>query len=328
MRPLLTAVLVFALAAAPVSAATLKLKNGQSFECKVLSYDAPAKTLHVRLPDGKETQYTLDQLDARSAYLVNSSLVPKDDAKKIFMVANFARDAGLYAHAVRRYGEALKLDPSMKPAIDKEMTILKHEAAGFCMQNARAAVGKSDYKEAEKWLKILVQKLPDEPEAKQASAMLDNYYESNRAKDMAAADAKATGEIQKDVAKGKKLYASMVEKSKQGLQAEGNSQSESLFQAAIVDGKAVLKEIERLEKKYTDPQQREKLSGYRKIATDQLVEVYMNLANRECVKSDYHGAMNSVEQALAIDPQNESALSMRSKVAEYSSQSGGWRPWI
>ena len=328
MRPLITTLLVLALAAAPASAATLKLKGGQTFQCKVLSYDAPKKTLHVRMDDGRETQFTLDQLDARSVYLVNASLVPKDDAKKIFAVANFARDAGLYAHAVRRYGEALKLDPSMKPAVDHEMAILKKEAATFCMENARAAVGKTDYKEAEKWLKILVQKLPDEPEAKQASAMLDNYYAQNRAKDMAAADAKATEAIQKDVANGKKRYEQMVEKSKQGLQAEGSSQSETLFKAAIVDGKAVLKEVDRLEKKYTDPQLREKLSAYRKIANDQLIEVYMNLANRECVKSDYQGAMNSVEQALAIDPQNETALSMRSKIQEYSSQSGGWRPWI
>lgn len=327
MRTTITALLVFVLAAAPASAGTLKLKNGQAVQCKVLAYDSPAKTLRVRLEDGKEAQYTLDQLDARSVYLVNSSLVPKDDAKALLLVANFARDAELYAHAVRRYGEAEKLDPSLKATIDQEMTVLKRGAATFCMENARAAISKNDLKEAEKWLTTLVKKLPDEPEGKQATAMLDNYYSQNRAKQVAEADDKATDAIKKDVANGKKRFEQMVEKSKQGLQAEGNSQSETLFRAAIVDGKAVLKEIDRIEKKYDDPVLREKVSNYHKITIDQLIEVHMSLASRQCVQSDFRGALDTVEAALAIDPKNESALAMRSRIEEYSSQPIG-RRWI
>lgn len=328
MRAPITALLVLALAAAPASAAKLKLKDGKTVDCKVLAYDAPAKTLRVRLENGQEEKYTLSQLDARSVYLVNASLVPKDDAKALLMVANFARDAELYAHAVRRYGEALKLDASLKPTVDQEMTTLKRSAAAFCMENARAAVSKNDLKEAEKWLKILVQKLPDEPEAQQASSMLDNYYEQNRAKDVAAADSKATESIQQDVANGKKHFEQMVEKSKKGLQAKGNSESEALYRAAIVDGKAVLKEVDRIEKKYDDPELREKVTNYRNIATDQLVEVHMNLASRQCVQSDFRGAMDTVEAALALDPKNESALSMRVRIEEYSSQPIGRRLWI
>lgn len=329
MRSLLTALVVLALAAAPASAAKLKLKNGSTFECKVLAYDAPAKTLRVRLPSGQEEKYTMDQLDARSVYLVNASLVPKGDAKAQLMVANFARDAGLYAHAVRRYEEAAKLDASLRPTIEREMVSLKRSAAAFCMDNARAAVSKADYQEAEKWLKILINKLPDEPEAAQASKMLDNYYEANRAKQVAAADAEVSEEIQKDVANGKKKFEQMVEKSKKGLQAKGNSESEALFRNAIIDGKAVMKEIDRVEKKYTDPALQEKIGAYRRMAIDQLVEVYMNLASRQCVQSDYHGALDTVEQALALDPQNEAALSMRARIEDYSSRGVGWgRPWI
>ena len=329
MRPLLTALLVLALAAAPASAATLKLKNGQTFECKVLAYDAPAKTLKVRLENGQEQSYTLDQLDARSVYLVNASLVPKGDANAQLQVANFARDAGLYAHAVRRYEQAVKLDASLKDAVEREMTSLKKSAAAFCMDNARNAVAKNDLKEAEKWLTILVKKLPDEPEAEQASRMLDDYYAQNRAAEVAKADAKASEAIQKDVANGKKKYEQMVEKSKKGLQAKGNSESEALFRNAIVDGNALLKEIDRVGKKYTAPDQQEKIASYRRIALDQMVEVHMNLASRQCVKSDFRGAMDTVENALALDPGNETALSMRARIEDYSTRGVGWgRPWI
>jgi len=329
MRPLLTAVLVLALAAAPVSAATLKMKDGSTVTCKVLAYDAPAKTLKVRLQDGRETQYTLDQLDARSVYLVNASLVPNDNAKAMLQVANFARDAGLYAHAVRRYGEALKLDPALKPTIDKEMTTLKKSAAAYCMDNARAAVSKNDMRGAEKWLTILVKKLPDEPEAKQASAMLDNYYEQNRAKALAEADAQATEAVQQDVANGKRHFQAMVTKTKQGLQAQGNSEGEALFRSAIIEGNMCLKEVDRIDRSYDDPKIKEKVSSYRKLTIDQLVEVHVNLASRLCVQTDYRGALRTIEQALALDPKNESALSMRSRIEDYSSSSGyGWRPWI
>lgn len=329
MRSLLTAFVVLALAAAPASAAKLKLRNGTTFECKVLAYDAPAKTLRVRLESGQEAKYTLDELDARSVYLVNASLVPKDDAKAQLLVANFARDAGLYAHAVRRYERAAELDASLKPTIEREMVSLKRSAAAFCADNARAAAAKGDFKEAEKWAKILIQKLPDEPEAAEASRKLDEYYAQNRAKAVAAADEKATEAIQKDVANGKKKFEQMVEKSKQGLQAKGNSEAEALFRAAIVDGKAVMKEIDRVEKKYTDPALQEKIHSYRQITIDQLVEVHMNLASRQCVQSDYNGAMDTVGQALALDPKNEAALSMRARIEDYSSRGVGWgRPWI
>ena len=79
---------------------------------------------------------------------------------------------------------------------------------------------------------------------------------------------------------------------------------------------------------YDDPQLRKKASGYRKLATDQLVEVHIHLASRQAVQSDYQGALKTVNQALAIDPKNEEALSMRSRIEEYSSQGWGWRPWI
>ena len=104
MRNSITGLLLLALAALPASAATLKLKDGSSVQCKVQKYDTATRTLYVKLDDGKDAQYGMDQLDARSVYLVNASLIPDGYAKAQLLAANFARDAGLYAHAARRYG--------------------------------------------------------------------------------------------------------------------------------------------------------------------------------------------------------------------------------
>ncbi len=316
-----------ALLALPAEAGTFKLKNGTSVTGKVTRYDEGTKTLYVRTDAGQDVQYALDQLDARSTYLVNASLVPAENPQAQLTVANFARDAGLYAHAVRRYGLAEKLDPKLKATVDGEMTKLKRMAAESCMKNARAAIAKNDIPEAEKWLKALVEKLPDEPEAREAASLLEQRYTDARAAKMAAVDKKSSDALQKDVEKGKKRYAEMVEKSKKGLQARGGSQAQSLFQGALVDGKAVLGEIDEIEKKYDDPKVREGVESYRKVVIDEMVDVHLSLASLLTVRSDYQGALRDVNQALALDPKSERALSARARIEEASSQ--GWgRPWI
>ena len=321
--------LVAALATLSLSAdaATLKLKNGTSVSGKVTRYDADSKTLYLRTDAGKDASYRIDELDARSSYLVNASLVPANDAKAQLMVANFARDAGLYAHAARRYGIALKLEPGMKSAVDGEMTKLRRTAAEACMKNARAAVAKNDLPEAERWLTALVEKLPDEPEAQEASALLDRHYTQVRGAKMDAANKKASEGLQKDIEKGRKRYADMLDKSKKGLQARASGQATGLFQSALRDGEAVLDQIEEIEKSTDDPRVRESTASYRDVVVDQMVDVHLHMASQLTVRSDYQGAQRAVNEALSLDPKNERALAARARIEEAAS-SGWGRPWL
>jgi hypothetical protein len=324
MRPFLTSLFLLALVALPASAANIKLKNGTVVPGKVTGYDTATKTLSVELEDGRDVQYTMDQLEARSVYLVNASLIPKKDAKAQLLAANFARDAGLYAQAARHYNEAGKLDPALKPQIDGEMSSLRRSAAAMCAEKARAAAAKKDFKEAEKWAKVLIEKLPDEPESAQAATALEEYYEKTRATKMAAAEAKASEALKKDVVQGKKRYEKMVENTKKGLQARGSSQAKGLFNQALADGKFVLEEIERIEKKYDDSATMERAQEYKKLVTDQMVDVHLSIASLEATQSDYKGAQREVSAALALDPHSEAALSMRARIEDYASRGIGW----
>lgn len=324
MRRALTGILLCALLTATAAAATLKLKDGTRIECKVRSYDSTTQTLNVTTADGQEKSYTMAELDGRSVYQVNSSLVPPKDAKAQLLAANFARDAGLYSHAVRRYATAAQLEPALKSQVDAEMRTLRRTAAGTCMDRARAAVSKGDTAEAEKYLKILVEKLPSEPEADQASQMLDQYYSQTRATKLAEADKKASESLQKDVAAGKKRYEQMVEKTRKALQARGSGQAEGLFRGALSDGKAVLGEIDSIEAKYDDASIKGQAANYREVVNEQMVEVHLHIASALATHSDYKGAQREINQALALAPQNEQALSMRARVEEYSSRGLGW----
>jgi len=325
MRHALTGLLMIALGALPASAATLKLKNGTSVKCTVQRYDAAAKTLHVKLEDGSDAQYRMDQLDGRSAYLVNASLVPKDDAHAQLMTANFARDVGLYAHAARRYKDAVRLDPALKGAVDTEMTTLRRSAAQMCLANAKTAAGKRDFAEAEKWLKVLIEKLPDEPEAAQAAAALEQHYAQTRSTKMAAADAKSSEALKKNIERGRARYEQMVDKTKKGLQARSSGQSKGFYNSALADGKYVLGEIDRIEEEYDDPATQERTATYRTVVTEQMVEVHLHIASLLATQSDYQGAQREVSQALALDPKDAGALSMRARLEDYASRGIGWR---
>jgi len=328
MRRALHGLLLCALWSVPAVAGTFKLKDGTRFEAKVRSYDPATQTLYLTTADGKQASYTMAQLDGRSVYQVNASLIPSDDPKAQLLAANFARDAGLYAHAARRYAKAVQLDPSMRAAVEPEVTKLKRVAAEGCMANARAAIAKGDTSEAEKWLKALIEKLPGEPEAAQASSMLDQYYAQTRAVEVARVEQKSSEALKKDIAQGKRRYEEMVDKTKKALQARGSGQAENLFRNALSDGQAVLKELDGIQDKYDEPEVQERVVEYRQIVTDQMVEVHLHIASQLATQSDYKGAQREVNQALALDSKNERALSMRARIEEYSSQGIGWRGWL
>jgi len=325
MRAALSAWLLFGLLALPAHAANLKLEDGTRVECKVRAYDSATQTLQVTTSDGQQRSFTMAQLDGRSVYQVNASLIPPDDAAAQVLAANFARDAGLYAHAARRYGIAEKLDPSLHDSIEAERVRLRRAAAAECMQRARKAVSAGDIPEATRWLETLVEKLPQEPEAEQASAMLERYYDQTRETEVAKAEAKADAELRSEAATARARYDRMIEKTRKGLQSRGSKQAERLFRDALSDGTAILAQFDAIQKRHDDPAVAEQIADYRKVVTDQMVEAHLHIASMLATRSDYHGAQREVNQGLALDPRHEQALSMRARIEEYSSRGIGWR---
>ena len=141
---------------------------------------------------------------------------------------------------------------------------------------------------------------------------------------MADVEAKSSDALKRDVVVGKPRYEQMVEKTKQGLQANGSSQAKGLFNSALADGKFVLSELERIEKKYNDPKTSTQATSYRKLVTDQMIDVHLHIASSLATQSDYKGAQREVSASLALDPKSESALSMRVRLEDYASRGIGW----
>jgi tetratricopeptide (TPR) repeat protein len=319
------ALLATALFCGAVRADTIKLADGSQVGGRATAYDAGTKVLSFRADDGRDVSYRLDQLDPRSVYQVTRSKVPKDSGRGQLQLANFARDAELWAHAVRHYGWAVQADPTLQEEVDREVGVLRRRAATWGMAQARAAIEKKDYKEAEKWLTKLIQKLPDEPEAAEARGMLDRYYDHVHAERDAELRKANEALLAKELKVAKQHYDEMIESNKQGLTSSGSgSRSVSAWERAIKEGGRALEELDEIAGKIVDPRVSETIAGYREVVSGQLVETHLNLASHWTVRTSYNKAQSEVNRALAIDPNNQAALAMRARIEEAASRGLGW----
>jgi tetratricopeptide (TPR) repeat protein len=157
---------------------------------------------------------------------------------------------------------------------------------------------------------------------------LDELFSSERAKREAPIQQKAPPSLlATDLKQGKVYYDRMIQSAKQGLTSPGGSaQSINAWENSLESGGNALKEIDKAEKKYSDSQTRETLSGYRKLVDDQMIEVRLNLASVYATRTSYNKALGEVNQALAIDPQNAQALAARARI-EQSANTGIFVRW-
>ena len=321
LHPVFLAVLLAALAIPTVAQEKIKLKNGKVVSGRATAYDSEKEVLSFRTEDGKDMKYPMSELDSRSVYLVYSSVIPKDNAKAQLQLANFARDAGLYAHARRRYEYAEQADPGFKAEVEKERVKLRKAAADYCLANARAAQAKGDGKEAQKWLSLLLEKLPNEPQAAEAATMVEASYarEANARDDALEKEHEAL--LQKDLKKGKEKYDSMIERTQEGLTARNASKSEKLWKSALDDGEVVLKEIDRLAKKYADDARvQDGAAKYRQLTVEQMVEIHLHLSSQYTTNSSLKAALREANAALALDPKNGQALAARARIEQASNE--------
>ncbi len=317
--PLILAIMA-ALAASSAAQENIKLKSGTVVNGRATAYDPKNEVLSFRTADGQDKKYTMAELDGRSVYLVYSSVVPQENAKGQLQLANFARDAGLYQHAARRYGYAEK-DPSLKADVEAARVVLRQRAADSCMTNAKAAQAKGDAKEAQKWLSLILEKLPNEPQATEAAAMVQVDYarEANARDDALEKDHAEL--LQSDLKKGKKAYDTMIERTRDGLTARNASASANLWKNALSEGDVVLKELDRLAKKYPDDAKvQDGAKKYRQLTIEQMVEVHMHMASQYTARSSFNEAMKEVNAALALSPQNEQVLAQRARIEQSANE--------
>jgi len=318
----LAPVLLMALVSvAPRASETIHLRSGETVKGTAASYDAERRVLHFLVDGGSAKESSLDDLDGRSVYLVHASIVERDNGPGQLQLANFARDAGLYRHAARRYGYAVAADPSLASEVEGERAKLRSMAADFCLANAEEARRKGDAGEVEKWAKLLLKELPDEPQARKAAALLEEGYTARRAAEQEELAAEFHEALESDALKAKKAYDKMVEDTRKGLTERNDTRAKRLWEGALKAGEDVLEEIDGLVATYGDDARvLEGARKYRALTVAQLVELHLHLASQATVKSSLKTAMNHVNTALALDPGNRDVLAARARIEHAANQ--------
>jgi tetratricopeptide (TPR) repeat protein len=317
----------FAFAGAARAEDVLKLKDGSVLRGRAKAYDEATHTVTFVTQDGSERKLPLDGLDRLSAYKIAKSRAPDTDGKGQLRIGNIARDAQLYRYALGHYANARKADPSLAPQIDKEMAVLRREAADYCMSNAKNALASHDSEGAEKWLTTLVQKLPDEAPTAEARTMLEDLYSRTRAAKVEKVESSTPEQIKAELKQGKKYYDSMLDNIRRGLIDKTTSASRRYHEAAWSDGEKAMKELDKTQKKYSDAEAVQLLDHYRGVVREQMVGSQLALASLLSTSTNYKGAQEAINKALSIDPQNHSALEARARTEMAASNSSvfGWR---
>jgi len=310
--------------AAPASADYVKLKDGTLVKGEATSYDEAADALVFKMEDGSTRSIPMADLNHRSVYLVNRSRIPRQDFEGQLKIGNLARDVELFAHAMRHYGYARKADAARGAEVDAEVARLKSLAAEWAMQKAKDAVSKGDIREAEKWLVKLVEKVPDEPQAVQAQQMLDEYYARNREQREAETLARATEQQHKQLEVAKRHYDDMTRKAQKGLTSKrtGNT-SVSAWERALKDGERTLSALGKVDTTTEGAVTAEQLEGYRRMVTEEMIEIHLHLASLWTVRSSYNKALGETNKALALDPSSERAIAARARVERAASERRG-----
>lgn len=307
----------------------LKVKGLGVLHGEVTAWDPVAEIVTFKTEEGVEHKIKAADLDRISAYKLAKTKVDPKSAEDQVKLGNFARTIECYAYAGRHYASAIKMDPSLKASVEKEQAQNRRQAAEYCARLAREAADKGDLKTAEKWLTTLVNKLPDEPLAAEASAILKEHYEKNHAAKDDELEAKYAEKLKKELANGKKHYDSMLKNIKDGLGNTGSSSSAKRhFESAWRDGNSALSELDKVQKRHKgDEEIVELFDGYRVLITEHMVDSQLHLSSHYSTQTSYQKALEAVNKALSIDPKNSQALAARARIEEAASEGGLGRRW-
>ena len=275
--------------------------------------------IEFRAEDGRVATYTYEQLDQRVVYLLLKGRTNKDDGPAELRLANFAAEIGLYAHARRHYGYAAAADPSLEAEVEAGLERLRMRAAMSQLDQAAAARDAGDEHAAREHLLNVVREFPDEAAAAEARARLNAMNVEALGPDKAALLEQAGPEAWAELEPAARLYGAAAEKNQKAL----SSGNRSTFRAALSDCQRARRELDEARRAVSAPELFRTLASQ---LTALEVEIHMNVASLELGAGKHAKALESVNAALALDPENEQAQQQRARIeAAIDSYAEGYR---
>ncbi|MDG2150580.1 MAG: hypothetical protein P8N09_13770 [Planctomycetota bacterium] len=328
----------------PVSAQDqLETVSGQTYEGKVLSDDG--NSVKFQTEEGMTLTLPHKNLTPLSQYMLRRANVGSDAASQQAL-AEWCVKHALYKEAQRHYQLALAADPGKSKQINASIAQARTDAGNELLQRAKTLQQRNRPEDARQVLSTIVQELPGEPAATEASTMLaaDTAKRKSSALQRAAPatknDTPANGvptrqngeafsaEAQKTFAPVVKLYHSILDNTQKGLSESNQSRSIKAFQQGLADGDKARQMLQQMRSSGSEnSESTEATSLLNSKIESATVNCTIQLANAYMLRTSYNQAADVVKASMAVYPQNTQLNQTMDRVTSASSSDnvgGGW----
>jgi len=181
-------IVVLGVLAGTVGADVVRLKNGRSFEGKII--EETEREVKLRTGGGEVT-LTREQIEAiergespLEQYERRAAALKADDADGHYTLGEFCLEEQLHAQAIAELRRVLAIQPVHKLALAKLRPLLDQRAAPF-LARAKGLQAKGDYEEAEQALVTILEQYPDSSYAAMAHHYLAVGFAARQRYDLA-----------------------------------------------------------------------------------------------------------------------------------------------
>ncbi len=314
-------------------AETLVLKDGNPIRGTILGADDHSVTVELFDLPGSRFGIEFDRLTDFSIYDVKVRTLKTDTAEAHLELAQFCEGRQMYHFAVQELRKAAELDPSRAADLQTRIAALQDTCGRMFYEKGQSLLQAGRYAEAIRFFKDVTAKYPGckfEEKAREGVALAEASHadekrraaaEQARAADEAQAAEKATAEAAARqrifglLAKGRDLNRSGH------AAAKSLGRQEDLFeQAQVLLEKARRLALALAEGPAAAPVKPGETTVIGKAqiveeVTDTLIETYVNLGFNAIQRGAFEKAFEYAGLALALDPNSESAVNLRSTIA-------------
>jgi len=346
VRALLLPALAATLALPARAQDVLEATSGRTYEGKVLSNDG--STVEIETTQGARLKLPYEQLTAASQYRLRRAITGTDGAAQLEL-AEWCVGKALYPEARRHYRLALEADATLADAVNASMATARTTAANELLARAKALQASNMPQDARALLATIVQELPLEAAAQEATQLLAADTETRKQEALSpepkrGTDAKAPrGGAATDVplrndgqpfseatrtafAPVLASFHKLLDGTQSGLTTSNQSGAIKEFEKALDAGDKARKALTPLRSQVaTDAEYAEAVQRIDARLEEALAECRVHLADTYLMRGSYQQASEVVRAGLAEYPSNVRLQQAMDRVSSASSdRDGGW----
>ncbi|MFG0316007.1 MAG: hypothetical protein ACF8XB_01945 [Planctomycetota bacterium JB042] len=311
------------------------LKDGSIVQGQLLSCNDTQLRGLVE-PDGEERVFQRDELTPASWYMVRHRTAG-DDAAARLELARFCLDTGLFPHAKDEAAKAAELDESLDESAGELWREANAKAAAHLIELAENALKRRNWTSAKRLASKVLTEFTGTSAERRAEEILDELAAHEEAtptmetvvhQPLTNAQVDEMKRTDPRAVEATERLERARERNRKALKDKTLSSAKSTFEGSLKEYGRVLSIADRvLEEEKDEPLIVERVTAFKAMVSDELADVYVNLAALDASRSSYVNAMETISAGLAELPGNARLEGYREQVQMLKSLESGnrWR---